>query len=159
MSRFFIIKHTLMPLTDRGIFLESTRAEWRKRLWLQKVKIISMTIVKWLSKKKIQRTSIYTYGITIAPRSEIASLVAPVPLSWGTKSPWRTSEESGFAYPSSTKKHTATVSTRNAIKNSSVRTYNVSTLHCQMNKWQKDRYKDICFKLVLIYVCCTCVPR
>jgi len=36
---------------------------------------------KMIIQKKILRTSIYTYGITIAPRSEIASLVAPVPLS------------------------------------------------------------------------------
>ena len=30
-----LITFTLMPRTDRGIFLESTNAEWRKRLCLQ----------------------------------------------------------------------------------------------------------------------------
>ena len=38
-----------------------------------------------------------TYGITIAPRSEIARPVAPFPLSWGTKRPFRTSFGAGFA--------------------------------------------------------------
>jgi len=28
---------TLIPRTDRGIFLESTRAEWRKRLCLKQM--------------------------------------------------------------------------------------------------------------------------
>lgn len=56
--------------------------------------------------------------MTIAPRSEIARPVAPFPFSWGTKSPFNTSEALGFAYPSSMKKHAAIVNTRNAIKNS-----------------------------------------
>lgn len=69
--------------------------------------------IKWLHKTR------ETHGITIAPRSEIARPVAPLPLSSGTKRPFTTSLASGFAYPSSAKKHAAIVNTRNAIKNSS----------------------------------------
>jgi hypothetical protein len=67
--------------------------------------------------------SVYeAYGITIAPSSEIARPVAPFPLISGTKRPLTTSEEFGLEYPSSTKKHVAIKNTRNAIRNSSLRT-------------------------------------
>ena len=62
------------------------------------------------------------YGITIAPSNEIARPVAPFPLSSGTKRPLTTSEAFGLEYPSSTKKQVAIRNTRNAIRNSSLRT-------------------------------------
>lgn len=70
-----------------------------------------------------QKYSQEAYGITIAPSNEIARPVAPFPLSSGTKRPLTTSEASGFEYPSSTKKQVAIKNTRNAIRNSSLRTY------------------------------------
>jgi hypothetical protein len=74
-------------------------------------------------KKYLRELGVYeAYGITIAPSSEIARPVAPFPLISGTKRPLTTSEEFGLEYPSSTKKHVAIKNTRNAIRNSNLRT-------------------------------------
>lgn len=51
---------------------------------------------------------------------------APFPLSWGTRSPCRTFA-SGFAQPSSAKKHPTIVNTRKAIKNSTFLTCKTRT--------------------------------
>ena len=72
---------------------------------------------------KMQKKRWRTNGITIAPRSDIARPVAPLPFSCGTKRPLTTSLASGFAYPSSAQKHAAIVNTRKAIKNSSFLTW------------------------------------
>lgn len=119
---------TLIPRTERGIFLERTNAECRKRLWLRKVHIESWMRIHFKSKgkKKWQKKRWRTNGITIAPRSEIARPVAPLPFSCGTKRPFTTSLASGFAYPSSAQKHAAIVNTRKAIKNSSFLTWSTT---------------------------------
>lgn len=115
---------TLIPLTDRGIFLESTSAECRKRLCLKHIYVIISIKNYKMTQPIVNQKDMHceTYGMTIAPRSEIASLVAPLPLSWGTNNPRKTSEASGFAYPSSAKKQPAIVRTRKAIRISSFRT-------------------------------------
>lgn len=61
--------------------------------------------------------------MTRAPRSAMASAVAPSPLSLGMKSPLTTSTAGGFTKLSSPKKHAAMTNTSIEIRNSSFRTY------------------------------------
>ena len=82
------MKITLMPETDRGIFLDKTKAEWRNRLCLQEGKLITVIMCISMSHFIVKLANMLnTHGITIAPSNEMASLVAPLPLSCGTKSP------------------------------------------------------------------------
>lgn len=84
------------------------------------------------------------YGITIAPSNEIARPVAPFPLSSGTKRPLTTSEAFGLEYPSSTKKQVAIKNTRNAIRNSSLRTCTKKVTMCNMSHLNKKDTSAIC---------------
>ena len=98
-----------------------------------------------------QKYSQEAYGITIAPSNEIARPVAPFPLRSGTKSPLTTSEAFGLEYPSSTKKQVAIKNTRNAIRNSSLRT-------CTRNKNYTVQYEPVkqercdCYLLINVFV-------
>lgn len=88
---------TLTPLTEGGVFLESTKAECRNRLCLHESRryIYFFSAINSMQ-EAIFRDGSTTYGMTRAPRRAIASLVALSPLSRGTKSPFITSAAGGF---------------------------------------------------------------
>jgi hypothetical protein len=93
-----------------------------------------------LGNRKIEKEA---YGITIAPSNEIARPVAPFPLSSGTKRPLTTSGAFGLEYPSSTKKHVAIKNTRNAIRNSSLRTCTKKITVHNMSHSNKTDMSDV----------------
>lgn len=86
---------TLTPLTEGGVFLESTKAECRNRLCLHESRrdLYFFSEIQCRKHSEMDRS---TYGMTRAPRRAIASLVALLPPSRGTKSPFITSEAGGF---------------------------------------------------------------